>query len=154
MDYLKKPVVLTIIASILVAGAVGAVYFFYGRPQAPKGAQDSQVANKEQVKKLVAEVGKLIDLPTGEDPIIATVTDISKLKDQPFFQKAKNGDKVLIYNNSKKAILYDPFLKKVLDVAPINIGSQSAQVASPTSLSSPKSTPKATPKVTPEVTPE
>jgi len=83
------------------------------------------------VKKLVLEVGKLIELPIGEDPTVATVTDITKLKDQPFFAKAKNGDKVLIYTNARKAILYDPQAKKVIDIAPINIGSPSAQTLGP-----------------------
>ncbi len=83
------------------------------------------------MKKLVLEVGKLIELPIGEDPTVATVTDITKLKDQPFFAKAKNGDKVLIYTNARKAILYDPQAKKVIDIAPINIGSPSAQTLGP-----------------------
>lgn len=88
---------------------------------------DSQKGAQEEVKKLVAEVGKLIELPEGEDPTVATVTDISKLKDQPFFQKAKNGDKVLIYTNARRAILYDPLSRKVIDIAPINIGTPSAR---------------------------
>ena len=31
-------------------------------------------------KKVIAEIGKLIELPTGEEPTVATITDISKLK--------------------------------------------------------------------------
>lgn len=86
---------------------------------------------QDEVKRLVSEVGKLLDLPTGEDPTVATITDISKLSGQPFFARAKNGDKVLIYTNAKKAILYDPNAKKVIDVAPINLGTPSGQVATP-----------------------
>lgn len=77
------------------------------------------------------EVGKLIDLPTGEEPTLATVTGIEKLRSQPFFQRAKNGDKVLIYAQARKAYLYDPVAKKILDVAPINPGTPSASPASP-----------------------
>jgi len=116
-----------IILALIILGAGG--YYFYTQNQKTQVANiNPQASAQEEVKKIVAEVGKLIDLPTGEDPTLATVTDISKLKDQPFFQKAKNGDKVLIYTNSRKAILYDPQAKKVIDVAPINIGSQSAQL--------------------------
>lgn len=112
---------------LLVLGGGG--YFYY---QTQKNqAANPQASAQEEVKKVVLEVGKLIDLPAGEDPTIATVTDITKLKDQPFFQKAKNGDKVLIYTNARKAILYDPVAKKVLDVAPINIGTGSAQTVQP-----------------------
>lgn len=92
---------------------------------------DSQKVAQDEVRKLVVEVGKLIDLPTSEEPTVVTVTDVSKLASQPFFAKAKNGDKVLIYTNAKKAILYDPQTKKIIDTAPINVGSPSAQVSVP-----------------------
>lgn len=130
-NYLQKPVILGVIGMMIVFLGVGAVFMIQNRSQDPKvsGDQTDQKAAQE-VKKLVAEVGKLIDLPLGENPTIATVLDITKLKDQPFFQKAKNGDKVLIYTNARKAILYDPQTKKIIDVAPLNIGTQSA-AASP-----------------------
>ncbi len=128
---LQKLLPLVLILGLIGLGTGG--YFFYQYSQTQKTLanlrNDPTAAQKiaaEEVKKLVAEVGKLIDLPNGEDPTVATVSDIEKLKDQAFFQKAKNGDKVLIYANSKKVILYDPNLKKVIDIAPINIGSSSA----------------------------
>lgn len=110
----------------MVLVLAGGGFYFYSQNQ-------KSVANNPQaeVKKLVSEVGKLVDLPKGEDPTVATVTDISKLQGQAFFARAKNGDKVLIYSNAKKAILYDPQAKKVIDIAPINVGSPSAQVATP-----------------------
>lgn len=106
-------------------------YFYYQNQKTQVAKANPQIQAQEEVKKVVAEVGKLIDLPADETPTVATVTDITKLKDQPFFAKAKNGDKVLIYTNSKKAILYDPIAKKVIDVAPINIGTSSAQTSQP-----------------------
>lgn len=115
------------IAVLVLAVIAGSGYYLYSQNQKPP--VQNPASTREETKGLVAEVGKLIDLPKDEDPTVATVTDISKLSDQPFFQKAKNGDKVLIYTNAKKAILYDPNAKKVLDVAPINIGTQSAQTA-------------------------
>lgn len=128
MNYLHSKYLIpaAVVIVVLILGAGGYIYYQNQSSQVAK-LNNPQASATEEVKKIVAEVGKLIDLPTGEDPTIATVTDITKLKDQPFFAKAKNGDKVLIYTNAKKAILYDPVLKKVLDVAPINIGTSSAQ---------------------------
>lgn len=146
----KKLVIAVGVVLILVSSGAG--FFAYQQFKTKAQPQDqaaSQKAAQEEVRKLVAEVGKLIELPTGEDPTMATVNDISKLQDQPFFAKAKNGDKVLIYAQAKKAILYDPTSKKILDVAPVNIGSPSAQTASPESSSSSSPKPSSTPISTP-----
>ncbi len=84
---------------------------------------DAQAVPKEMVEKeasdLVAEVGKLILLPKDEVPTIATVTDPSKLADQAFFANAKAGDKVLLYTKARKAYLYDPIARRLIEVAPI-----------------------------------
>lgn len=129
MNFLSKPLYL-VIAGVVATVIIAAGGFFYFRStQLPKAPPGSPQQAQEEIKRLVAEVGKLIQLPTGEEPTVATVTDIDKLKDQPFFQKAKNGDKVLIYTQARKAILYDPTAKKIVDVAPVNIGTQSAQQA-------------------------
>ena len=72
---------------------------------------------------------------------MATVSDLEKLKDQPFFAKAKIGDKVLIYTDAKKAILYDPVNDKIVEVAPINIGnSNPAEAPETASMASTPST--------------
>lgn len=121
---LKLAIPAAILLLLLIGGAAG--YMLY-QNQKSQVKNEGQKGAAEEVKKLVIEVGKLIDLPTGEEPTVATITDVTKLKDQPFFQKAKNGDKVLIYTNARRAILYDPSLKKVIDIAPVNIGTASAQ---------------------------
>lgn len=123
---MKVKYLLSVIGVLIVIILIGGGYFYFQIQNSQKPAKPNTV---DEIKKIVAEVGKIMELPSGEDPTVATVVDVEKLKDQPFFQKAKNGNKVLIYTNAKKAILYDPDLKKVLDVAPINIGSGSAQPA-------------------------
>lgn len=81
------------------------------------------VAQQEQ-SQLVEQVGKLTDLPKNENPTVATVSDVNKLKDQPFFSNAQNGDKVLIYSQSKQAILYRPSTNKVIQISTVNLGQQ------------------------------
>lgn len=82
--------------------------------------KDPSVKSQAEVKGTVTEVGKLIDLPKDEEPSLAEVKDVEKLKDQPFFAKAQNGDKVLIYQQNGRAILYRPSTKKIIEVMPIN----------------------------------
>jgi hypothetical protein len=76
---------------------------------------------EEEEKALVAEVGKLISLPEGETPVIATVSDQDKLSDQPFFASAELGDKIIIYQQARKAILYRPSEKRIVEVGTVNI---------------------------------
>jgi len=57
----------------------------------------------------------------NEKPTIATVEDRKKLTDQIFFKNARNGDKVLMYTQSKKAILYRRSENKVIEIAYLNI---------------------------------
>lgn len=100
---------------VLLIGALGATYYFYQKANA--------TAPKDPMKDLqqtIAMVGKHLVLPTDETPTMATVSDPEKLKDQAFFANAKKGDKVLIYANAQKAILYDPSSDRIVEVAPIN----------------------------------
>lgn len=86
--------------------------------------QDPQAAAQAEAAKTVAEVGKLYALPKDEQPSIATVKDVTKLKDQPFFDKAQNGDVTLIYSNAKIAILYRPSTKQIINVSSVTIQNQ------------------------------
>ena len=80
-----------------------------------------QTITQKETQDVLMSVGKIIILPKDEVPIIATVTDLNALKNQPFFANAKVGDKVLIYHKAGKAILYDPIANKIVELAPLNI---------------------------------
>jgi hypothetical protein len=80
--------------------------------------QESQAAN--ELVSIQIELNKFMELPTNETPTLATVSDVEKVKGQTFFKNAQNGDKVLLYSQSGKAILYRPSTKKVIEVAQIN----------------------------------
>ncbi len=117
---------------LVIAAAAAPSYYFYNQYQkAQMLLKNPTEAAQEEVRALVARVGQLLELPQGEEPTVATVSDKNKLKDQAFFAKSENGDKVLIYTNAKKAILYRPSINKVIDVAPVNIGSPSQSLAQP-----------------------
>lgn len=70
----------------------------------------------ENANDIVTKVGLLVEFPSTENPSVATVSDVEKLKTQDFFKRAKNGDKVLIFQSVKKAILYRPETNKIIDM--------------------------------------
>ncbi|MBI2018948.1 LytR C-terminal domain-containing protein [Candidatus Daviesbacteria bacterium] len=126
MDHINYKLVIPAVALVGLV-ILGGGFLLY-QNQKSQVLDDSQTISYQDVKKLVEEVSKLIDLPEDETPAVTTITDVAKMQDRPFFQRAKNGDKVLIYTNVAKAILYDPITKKVIDVASLNIGTSSAKV--------------------------
>lgn len=111
---------LPVIVAVVALAATGFAVSFY--MQLRELRRNPQQIAQEEVQQVVGMVGRLIVLPEGETPTLATVTDQEKLRSQPFFALAKNGDKVLIYTNAKKAILYDLVANKIVEVAPLNIG--------------------------------
>jgi len=115
--------IVIIVLAVIAAGAGYGAYFFYAKYKDLKD-NPNQIAQEES-KMLVEKVGKVFELPTGEDPTIATVQDKEKLKEQNFFVNSENGDKVLVYINAKKAILYRPSTEKVIEVAPLVMETQS-----------------------------
>lgn len=125
----KKKMLPNLFFGVLIIGIIastGAAGYFYWQNRELK--KNPQLVAQEEVAQIVAKVSKLIILPDGETPTLATVSDPEKLKDQPFFLNAKQGYKVLIYANAKKAILYDPIQNKIAEVAPLNIENQSPNI--------------------------
>lgn len=105
-----------IILTILLFTAIvigGYFYWQYKRTQALSG--------EKVIEDIKTEIGELMILPDNEEPTLATVTDREKLTEQSFFEKAENGDRILIYSQSGRAILYRPSIKKIIDVTAINI---------------------------------
>ena len=69
----------------------------------------NQIPNDQvEATALGEKVGRLMSLPTDEQPIIETVTDLELLRGKPFFVKTEIGDKVLVYEKASMAILYRP----------------------------------------------
>ncbi|MFA5770627.1 MAG: LytR C-terminal domain-containing protein [Patescibacteria group bacterium] len=126
----KKYFLAILIALVLLSFSL--TLYFYKKYQTAQKILQKQL-NPDEREKLIAQVGKLIELPK-EEPTIANISDKEKLKDQSFFQNANNGDKVLIFTKAKKAILYRPSINKIIEVSQINLeASSSASVATPTS---------------------
>jgi hypothetical protein len=124
---------LTIIVAfgIILFVAIGvAIYFYMQYRQSADLLTKSAQSGDQQV--LISEVGKLIVLPTEEQPTVATVSNVNKLRTQSFFEHARNGDKVLIYTKAQEAILYDPYANKIVEVGPVNLTQPTPTPSGPT----------------------
>lgn len=118
----KKPLVISLIVlGILILAAIPSYYFYDKYQKSQELLKNPTEAARQEVQALTAQVGKYIELP-NEEPTVATVSDKEKLKDQAFFAKAENGDKVLIYTQARKAILYRPATNKIVEVSTVNLG--------------------------------
>lgn len=101
--------ILIVVVLIAMGGVAAAGYFYY--------QFRTLTASSREATDLYAKVNKILELP-DETPTLATVAEKEKLQDQPFFERAENGDKVLIFPTAQKAVLYRPSTKKVIEVAP------------------------------------
>lgn len=125
-----------VVALIVIAALVPSYYFYTKYQQSQKFLRNPSEAASEEMHILLDQVGRMIELPTGEQPTIATVADKTKLQNQPFFARSENGDKVLIFQQSKKAILFRPSLGKVIEVSTLNVNDAgvSSPAAAPTGV--------------------
>ncbi len=131
---------------LITIAVVIALMSYLNYLRVPKELRESQ---KDFATTMTA-VGKLYQMPS-ETPVLATVTDKASLADQPFFDLAENGDKLLVFQTSQKVILYRPSTKKIINFSNLNptqatITTQSAPAAQTTPLpSAPVETPAAVP---------
>jgi len=72
---------------ILISIAIAATALLARTKPELLGIPQSQalIDSQDEINKLIEEVGKIIVLPEGENPTIATVTELDKVKDQKFF---------------------------------------------------------------------
>lgn len=108
--------VLAIIIVVIVVGTGLAIHSHRSKTTDPSG--------QSLINDTVNKVGKLILLPTGEQPTLAVVNDASKYNNVAFFKNAANGDRLLVYAQAHEAILYRPSINKIIAVAPLNATAQ------------------------------
>lgn len=100
--------------------ALAATLVFYN--QARTIEQNPGKVNQEKINFLVGQASKIILLPQGETPTVATIANMAPLANNPFFAKAKVGDQVLFYPFARRAFIYRPGSNIIVEVASLNIG--------------------------------
>jgi hypothetical protein len=118
---MSKPSPTVSVMGFLLFLALGAAGYFYYQY-----TNTTQVAEAREIRTLAKKIGAVIALPQEETPTLATVTNKDKLDNQPFFQKAKNGDKILIYSTAGQVVLYRPATGKVIDMTTVTVATEPA----------------------------
>lgn len=112
----NKLIIIASVALLVVLAVVPSIYYFNKYQTLSKQVEGG---GKEDVQALIAKVSRHVLLPEGEVPTVMTVTDKEKATSKQFFANAKNGDKVLVYMNAKKAFLYDTVADRILEIGPV-----------------------------------
>lgn len=103
----SKYVILLVVLALVVLG--GGIYTFRlkkANEELMLKIPPTQAQEEADIATIVPYVSKYMVLP-DEKPTIATVVDKEKLnQSQPFFKDAENGDKILVFQNSRKVLLY------------------------------------------------
>lgn len=123
----KRTIIIASIALILcsVVGVVSYSYFI----NRDNGSEVKSATDIQDALALKGFVSQLIEVPANETPTMATVNDKTKLNNQEFFKNTENGDKVLIFEQAKKAYLYRPSTNKIIEVTLISPESNTANPA-------------------------
>lgn len=117
----KKKVFATFLPwTLLVILLLFLFYFWFF--QLPDIKTDSAAPTQIDPAYIIETVGKVMLLPNNEVPQISVLsrTDINQAKALPFFANAVVGDYLLVYSVSGRAILFDPQINKIVEVANIS----------------------------------
>lgn len=83
----------------------------------------------KELDSLLGDVRRHLILPEDEQPVVATISDIDALsKEQPFFEGASNGDKVIVYTTASKAIIYSPERDVIVNVGTVLVDNNEVEL--------------------------
>ena len=105
------------IVILFVVLLIACIYFFV---QYRKLSRTPDVIAKEKTAEVIKKISELAIVPNDPGAVLATVTDITKLKDQHFFANAQNGDQIVIFPSVMKAVLYRPSINRIVDIGPLS----------------------------------
>jgi hypothetical protein len=102
--------VLLIVLVLIVVGVGGVAGSILLRPHS-------------ELAKLKEAIGRHYLLPNDEQPALLTVVDKDKLSSSYLKQYAEDGDKILIYQEYQRVIIYRPSADRIVDIGPAVIES-------------------------------
>lgn len=116
-----KPYRMYALAAIVLIILAGGGYFGYKYYQSKQNSPAAQAAQADAEKKtILGQLSKLMVLPAG-DPVLFKVNDQETMrKQQAFFKDTLNGDVLLVFQESSKAVIFRPSSGMIVNVGPIN----------------------------------
>lgn len=108
-----KRVAVKVFVSLVLVAAIGLCAFLFLKY---REAVDANPTNIEQ--KTVETVSKLVEVP-DEKPTVVTVQDAAKLSNPELASRAKDGDRLLVYAESRRVVMYRPSNGKIVDILSI-----------------------------------
>lgn len=113
--------------AIIIVVFIGGMFYFHWFGVGLTAQERTQI----ELQTAVTAVGKLMLLPKNETPVFAKIINAKKLaKQQQFFINAENGDELLLFQKSERAIIYSPARNIIVNVGPIQRPAKSKTVTS------------------------
>ena len=124
VNYIKSNLKLIVGAVLIIVIVFLAYGYVHTKNQLQQLSSNPKAPGLNDTQRTINQISELVQLPNNETPTLATVSDASKLKSQPFFAPTQNGDKVLIYTKSGWALIYRPSTNKIIEYSKIVLNSQ------------------------------
>lgn len=110
---------IAIVVGVLVV--LGGAYFGWMTWQANQASPEVQAAKLEEQKNVIIEKIKALTVLPEEEPVLFTVNDANLLKgQQAFFKDAANGDVLLVFQTSGKALIYREATNQIINAGPVS----------------------------------
>ncbi len=119
----KTPIIKILIVVIVLLAFGGYIYIIQKDTKETRGTTLGN--NKEEAKQLAEIVSKFVLVDKNQVPDIVTISDAETMvKQQSVFKGVVNGDKILVYVQDKKAIVYSPSRDIIVNILPITMQKQ------------------------------
>lgn len=105
------------VAVVLIALVGLGVWKYLDQQKQLTDLKNAQTSAKEANEQLIEDVGKVAVIPPDEQPVVREVEELESLAKQPFYAEAEIGDKVLLFTKAKRAFLYRPSTKQIVNIS-------------------------------------
>lgn len=117
---MQKNKTVVIIIGIIALALVATFVVLRMYQAAPNQSESSSVGDAADT---MTSIARLMLIP-NEKPVIATINEAQKLiASQAFYMGAIDGDKLVMFPNAKKAVIYSPTRNLIVNSGPFVIGS-------------------------------